>query len=62
MSDSERRKLLSDLEAEYRRTGTALAVAQAEHEKSFAALWAYMNEHEQGARHVLAFSPEITMH
>ena len=62
MNTATRRKQLVDLEAEYRRTETALAVAQAEHEKAYAAIWAFMGEANLGPPHVLAFSPEITMH
>ncbi|MET0281075.1 MAG: hypothetical protein ABW278_08125 [Steroidobacteraceae bacterium] len=62
MSDSERKKLLGEMEAEFRRTETGLAVAQVEYEKAYAALWAYMNDHTDGARGTLAFSPGVTMH
>jgi hypothetical protein len=62
MSDSERRKLLVGLEADFRRADTALAVAQADFEKAYAAMWAYRNEHTDAPRRVLAFSPGITMH
>ena len=57
-----RKKQLVELESEYRRTETALAVAQAEHEKSYAAIWAFRNEANMGPPHVLSFSPEVTMH
>lgn len=62
MSESERRKLLVELEAEYRRAVTALAVAQADFEKAYTAMWEYTNQHTDGPRRVLAFSPDITMH
>lgn len=62
MSDTERKKLLVGLEAEYRRAETALALAQADFEKAYAAMWEYMNEHTDAPRRVLAFTPGITMH
>ena len=62
MSDTERKKLLVGLEAEYRRAETALAVAQADFEKAYAAMWEYRNEHTDAPRRVLAFTPGITMH
>jgi hypothetical protein len=62
LSDTERKKLLAGLEAEYRRTETALALAQADFEKAYAAMWEYMNEHTDAPRRVLAFTPGITMH
>ena len=62
MSESERKKLLVDLEADYRRTETALAVAQADFEKAYAALWSFMNDQADGPRRTITFSPEITMH
>lgn len=62
MSDSERKKLLVGLETDYRRAETALAIAQAEFEKAYTAMWEYMNEHTDAPRRVLAFSPGVTMH
>jgi hypothetical protein len=62
MSDSERRKLLVELETELRRTSTALAIAQADFEKAYAAMYEYMNEQTDGPRRVLTFSPDVTMH
>ena len=62
MRDAERKKLLVGLEAEYRRTETALAIAQADFENAYTALWSYMNEQSDGPRRVLALSPGITMH
>jgi hypothetical protein len=62
MSDSERRRLLVDLEAEFRRTETALAVAQADFEKAYTAIWEYRNGQTDAPRQVLAFSPEVTIH
>ncbi len=62
MSDSERRKLLVELETELRRTSTALAIAQADFEKAYAAMYTYMNEHADGPQRVLTFAPGITMH
>jgi hypothetical protein len=63
MTNLERKKLLVELESELRRTETALAVAQTEYEKAYAALWSYMNdEAPEGPRHTIVFSPEVTMH
>jgi hypothetical protein len=62
MSDSERKKLLAGLESEFRRAETALAIAQADFEKAYTAMFAYMNEHSDGPQRVLAFSPGVTMH
>lgn len=62
MSDTERKKLLVGLEADFRRAETALAIAQADFEKAYTAMWAYMNEHSAGPQRVLAFSPGVTMH
>ncbi|HTQ36786.1 MAG TPA: hypothetical protein VMH77_07100 [Steroidobacteraceae bacterium] len=62
MSESERKKLLVGLENELRRAETALAIAQADFEKAYAAMWDYINEHTDGPRRVLAFSPEVTIH
>lgn len=61
MSDSERRQLLVGLEADFRRAETALAVAQADFEKAYTAMWQYTNEHTDGPRRVMAFSPDVTM-
>jgi len=62
MSESERKKLLVSLEAEFRRSETALAVAQASYEKAYTAMWEYMNEHTEAPRRVLMFTPGVTMH
>ena len=63
MSEIERKKLLVELEGELRRTETALAVAQTEYEKAYAAVWAFMNEEDaDGPRRTIVFSPEVTMH
>jgi hypothetical protein len=62
MSDSERKRLLVGLESEFRRAETALAVAQAEFEKAYTAMFEYMNEHTDSPRRMLAFSPGVTMH
>nr|PZN59669.1 MAG: hypothetical protein DIU62_15725 [Pseudomonadota bacterium] len=62
MSDSDRKKVLAGLEADFRRAQTALAIAQADFEKAYTALWEYMNEHSEGPPRVLMFSPGITMH
>ena len=62
MKAAVRKKRLAALESEYRRTETALAIAQAEHEKSYATILAFMNEECVSPRHVLSFSPDITMH
>jgi hypothetical protein len=62
MSDSERKKLLVELEAELRRSATALAIAQAEYEKAYTATYNFMNEHTDGPQRMLALSPGITLH
>lgn len=65
MTKIERKKLLVELESELRRTETALAVAQTEYEKAYAALWSYMNDEDgegDGVRRTIVFSPEVTMH
>jgi hypothetical protein len=62
MSQAERKRLLVELEAEFRRTATALAIAQAEYEKAYTAMFGYMNEHSDGPQRVLMFSPDVTMH
>lgn len=62
MSEAERKKLLAGLEADFRRAATALAVAQADFEKAYTAMWEYMNHNGDGPRAVLAFSPGVTMH
>lgn len=62
MSDSDRKKLLVGLETELRRTATALAIAQADFEKAYTAMYQYMNEHTQGPQRTLAFSPDVTVH
>jgi hypothetical protein len=62
MSDSRRNKLLVELEAELRRTETALAVAQGDYEKAYTALWEYTSEHSGGPPREIRLSPEITMH
>jgi hypothetical protein len=62
MSDSDRKKLLVGLETELRRTATALAVAQAEYEKAYTAMYEYMNAHTDGPQRMLVFSPDVTVH
>jgi hypothetical protein len=62
MSDTERKKLLVELESEFRRAGTALAVAQADFEKAYTAMYEYMNEHTEGPQRMLVFSPGVTVH
>jgi hypothetical protein len=62
MSDSDRKKLLVELESEFRRTATALAVAQAEYEKAYTAMYAYMNANSDGPQRMLVFSDGITVH
>ena len=62
MSEAERKKLLVGLEGDFRRAETALAIAQADFEKAYAAMWTYMNEHAEGPRRMLTFSPGVTMH
>ena len=43
MSNPELKKVLAGLETELRRTATALAVAQAEYEKAYTAIYEHMN-------------------
>jgi hypothetical protein len=62
LSDHERKKLLVGLESDYRRAETAFAIAQADYEKAYTAMWAYMNEHTDRPQRVLTFSPCVTMH
>jgi hypothetical protein len=62
MSDLERKKLLVELEAEFRRAGTALAVAQADFEKAYTSMWEYINANTDGPHRVLMFAPDVTMH
>jgi hypothetical protein len=62
MSDSDRKKLLVELESEYRRSATALAVAQAEYEKAYTAMYDYMNANTDGPQRMLVFSDGITVH
>jgi hypothetical protein len=62
LSDHERKKLLVGLESDYRRAETALAIAQADYEKAYTAMWAYMNEHTDRPERVLTFSSGVTMH
>lgn len=62
MSNPDRKKLLVELESELRRAGTALAVAQADYEKAYTAVYTYMNEHTDGPQRMLVFSPGVTVH
>jgi len=62
MSEPDRKKLLVELESELRRAGTALAVAQADYEKAYTAVYKYMNEHTDGPQRMLVFSPGVTVH
>jgi hypothetical protein len=62
MSDFPRKRLLVELEAELRRTETALAVAQGDYEKAYTALWEYTSEHAGGPPRSIRLSPEITTH
>jgi hypothetical protein len=63
VSELERKKLLVGLEADFRSAETALAIAQADFERAYAALWTYMNANTEGHEHqVLAFGPDVTMH
>lgn len=62
MSNSERKKVLVGLETELRRTATALAIAQAEYEKAYTDMYAYMNANTDGPHRMLVFSPGITVH
>jgi hypothetical protein len=62
MSDSERKKLLAGMETEFRRAATALAVAQADYEKAYTAMYDYMNANTDGPQRMLVFSPDVTVH
>ena len=62
MSESDRKKLLVELETEFRRAGTALAVAQADFEKAYTAMYQYMNANTDGPQRMLVFSPGVTVH
>jgi hypothetical protein len=62
MSEPDRKKILVELESELRRAGTALAVAQADYEKAYTAVYQYTNEHTDGPQRMLAFSPGVTIH
>jgi hypothetical protein len=62
MSEPDRKRLLVELESELRRAGTALAVAQADYEKAYTAVYQYMSEHTDGPQRMLAFSPGVTVH
>ena len=62
MSDSERQKMLVELETTLRRTSTALAIAQADFEKAYTAMYEYMNAHTDAPQRTLAFAPGVTMH
>lgn len=61
MDDIQRRHRVVELEAEYRRTETALAVAVAEHESAFAALWQFVNEDKMPGL-TLIRSPDLVVH
>jgi hypothetical protein len=62
MSDSERKKLLAGMETEFRRAATALAVAQADYEKAYTAMYDYMNANTDGPQRMLVFSPDVAVH
>jgi hypothetical protein len=62
MGDKERRKMLVELESELRRTSTSLAIAQADFEKAYTAMYEYMNEYTDAPQRILAFAPGVTMH
>jgi hypothetical protein len=62
MSNPELKKVLVGLETELRRTATALAVAQAEYEKAYTAIYDHMNAASDGTKRMLVFSPDITVH
>jgi hypothetical protein len=62
MSNPELKKVLVGLESELRRTATALAVAQAEYEKAYTAVYEHMNSTTDGVKRMLVFSPDITVH
>jgi hypothetical protein len=61
MDELQRKQRIIELEAQYRRTETALAVAQAEHERSFTELWTFTAEGQQ-IKPALVFSPDLVMH
>lgn len=62
VDEARRKQRLVELEARYRRTETALQVAQAEHERSFTEIWAFMNESQDTHGPELEFSPDLTFH
>jgi hypothetical protein len=62
LSETERKKKLVGMETQFRRAATALAVAQADFEKAYTDMHAYMNEHTDGPHRVLAFTPGVTLH
>lgn len=62
MSEPDRKKLLVELESELRRAATSLAIAQADYEKAYTAVYQYTTEHSDTPRPVLAFSPGVTVH
>jgi len=62
MGNTERKKLLVELETELRRADTALAVAQADYEKAYTAMYNYMNANTDGPQRMLVFGPDVTVH
>ncbi|MEJ0098660.1 MAG: hypothetical protein WDO12_02515, partial [Pseudomonadota bacterium] len=50
MSEPNARSFWLGLETEMRRTATALAVAQADYEKAYTAMYDYMNQNAEVAR------------
>jgi hypothetical protein len=62
MDDAQRKHRAVELEAEYRRTETALAVAVAAHESAFAALWQFVNEDKLPGGVTLIRSPDLVVH
>lgn len=62
MSEIDRKKLLVELESALRRTSTALAVAQADYEKAYTAMYEYMNANTDGPQRLLMFSDGVTVH
>ncbi|MEO7773699.1 MAG: hypothetical protein ABIT36_01685 [Steroidobacteraceae bacterium] len=59
--DDRRKQRMVELEARYRRTETALAVAQTEHERSFTELWTLTHEGAEG-QPVLLVAAHLTVH
>lgn len=61
MDDIRRKQRMVELESQFRRTETALAIAQAEHERSFTELWTFTHENDE-VRPMLVVAPNLTVH